>query len=134
MKRRRQQQQPRLDSDGRVEHAASLDYRFRAYTDCVPQTPKQHVQSLLEDCAVAYNSGVEVSARSSAGGEDGAAYHNKGSTFWIGASAVPRFALEALALQVFEAHLLGAGAGYDASSSGAEWWTQVVDEGDTIGE
>ena len=141
-KQQQQQQQPLLDSEGRVAHAASLDYAFRSYRNFLPPRGQQQgsdeqqqrfIEGLIADCSVAYNAGMEVSRISHADG-DGSYYNNKGSTFFISSSEEPRFALEALALQVFRVHVgSGLGAGYDASSSGAEWWSQVVDADETIG-
>ncbi|CAM9153425.1 unnamed protein product [Hapterophycus canaliculatus] len=47
------------------------------------------------------------------------------------ADAVPRNCLERLALDIFEAHTPD--ARFNRATSGAEWWTQVIDESDDIG-
>lgn len=47
------------------------------------------------------------------------------------ADATPRTVLESMALHIFRFHTRA--ATFDAKSSGAEWWTQVIDGDDDIG-
>ena len=58
-------------------------------------------------------------------------YHNSGSTYFICSSTPPRCRLEQLALDIFHFHTKS--SSFDASTSGCEWWTQVVDRQDDIG-
>ncbi|CAM9890127.1 unnamed protein product [Ectocarpus sp. 12 AP-2014] len=57
--------------------------------------------------------------------------YSTGETFWIEADAAPRNCLERLALDIFKAHT--AGARFNQKTSGAEWWTQVIEDTDDIG-
>jgi hypothetical protein len=100
-------------------------------------------ERLIEECATAHTAKNAKKA-----GE-----YSSGRTFWVGADATPRCALEALALATFRAatrramtssdgedeegtssvSAAAAAVAYDASRSGAEWWTQVISDGDEIG-
>ena len=88
-----------------------------------------------------------VSAHSAKKRRSKSAY-SRGKTFWASASAAfdPRCVLEALALETFrratrEAMRKSEESGgeedarltYDPETSGAEWWTQVIDDEDEIG-
>jgi hypothetical protein len=57
--------------------------------------------------------------------------YSTGSTFFIRANESPRCFLEKLALEIFALHTRD--CVFDASNSGAEWWSQVIDPEDEIG-
>lgn len=63
--------------------------------------------------------------------EDSESY-SSGSTFFISKNMKPRCFLEALALDIFDAHVRpidsSKGIFYDAEVSGVEWWTLLMDE------
>ena len=83
--------------------------------------------------------------------------YSSGETFWLGADATPRCALERLARRIFDLHTAPASEAwratrgekvkdkgkdadpdpyplpFDPATSGAEWWTQVLDPRDEIG-
>ena len=81
-----------------------------------------NLQQLLGDCEVAFT------ARST-GGKD----YSAGDTFWLASNVAPRSGLEQLAREVFEFHTANV-EWFDAESSGAEWWTLVLDsESDSVG-
>lgn len=96
--------------------------RFVSYRDALRISPQQ-TDSILEDCSIVFT------ARTI---DDGAAY-SAGDTYFVPCQMKPRCALEALALQIFEAHVsaLQAKDGqkimFDPERSGAEWWTLVMD-------
>ncbi len=59
---------------------------------------------------------------------DGASY-SAGQTFFIPANMKPRCALEALALNIFHEHTKDLEPGtYNPATSGANWWTLVMDD------
>ena len=97
-----------LAHDGTIEGTtADLDLGTRCLEGALQLDDTKHSE-LLRDCALA-NSPLITQ-----------------DTFWIGAAAAPRCALEALALAVFERHC-GASPFARAARSGAEWWVQVKD-------
>lgn len=57
--------------------------------------------------------------------------YSVGSTYFLKGNEAPRCNLELLAKQIFDFHTKG--TKFDASTSGAEWWTQVIDHRDDIG-
>jgi hypothetical protein len=96
---------------------------------------------LTRDCEAAHTAKHARATRERGG-------MSSGKTFWMGAMDAPRCALEALARETFRRTTRDAEARaardadardedqrarYDPSKSGAEWWTQVIDEGDEIG-
>ena len=84
--------------------------------------------TILQDCSLVFTARTK---------EDSDGY-SAGSTFFLPCQMKPRCALEALAQQIFNAHVDGCddisnGDGekkkllYDPERSGAEWWTLVLD-------
>ena len=65
--------------------------------------------------------------------------YSSGSTFFIKSNSQPRCLLESIALSIFNYHTSNNNSNnhglpeYDANTSGAEWWTQVIDHRDEIG-
>ena len=76
--------------------------------------PPASLATLVADSTTAFT------ARTSEAGE-----YSAGSTFWVSAEAEPTTALESLALHIFRFHARD--AKFDAATSGAEWWTQVIE-------
>jgi len=128
---------------GRVKFGGALATGFRAFSRCVvdgalegPGDDAELLARLAGDCEVAFT--ARALDASTTSGEDkggGAAgvpgTYSAGETFWVGAGDAPRCALERLALGVFAYHARGAIC--DPNLSGAEWWTQCVEEDDEIG-
>jgi hypothetical protein len=99
-----------LNASGRVAlSGGAVDLRTRAFQCLLGRelsgAPALHA-ALLRDCASVF---CETS-------------------FWLGAGARPRCALESLARDVFEFHARS--AQFDAACSGAEWWVQLRRVGD----
>ena len=108
-----------VDDDNRVVYEGDIDLSFQSYANAVELGSPEEKTALLTDCAHA------MSARAKGIGT------SEGATYFIKASDEPRCTLEALAQQIFNFH--AAGAVFDPSRSGAEWWTQVIDAEDDIG-
>ncbi|KAJ1451755.1 hypothetical protein M885DRAFT_528991 [Pelagophyceae sp. CCMP2097] len=109
----------RLDKRGRLIYgggkptAKTVDYKFQSWDNVLPSSS---FETLRADCALAF--------RADARKRDKA--YSEGNTFWVGADApkTDLCALERLALEIFEFHAKK--APYDASKSGAEWWTLAM--------
>ena len=110
-----------LDDCGRVAVGGALNFRTRAFDSAVSVTKPADLKRLLADCTSVFT------ARATGVGEE----LSEGCTFWVPADATPKNALERLALEIFSFHARD--ATFDASKSGAEWWTQVIDPEDDIG-
>ena len=111
-----------LDEDGRVAlSGGSIDYAAHGFDGALLSPSAAAHDTLLADCARVFT------ARETGVGEELSA----GCTFWTQSDAKPKTALERLALDIFRFHTRN--AEFDASSSGAEWWTQVIDPEDDIG-
>ena len=96
---------------------------------------------ILADCRRVFTA-RSVKKKAGKDGKKTGRQYSSGETFWISAEATPRCALEHLAQQIFHLHVTDAArkwedaCGDDANApppfdphrSGAEWWTQVVDE------
>lgn len=105
---------------------------FRAFPDFLPglldadgagdggcATSSRLLTRVVRDCRVAKS--VEAAA-------DGEQY-SSGSTYWLAASDAPWCALEHLARRVFQLHTRDVPvSAFDPKYSGAEWWTQVLDD------
>ena len=136
-----------MDERGRVacELNPELEYDATSTPDAVARArfdSEEEIEVLLEDCVAAHTA-------KSARRKQGKSGYSSGRTFWVSADGAPRCALEALALETFrratrtaEAKISVSGAKgkecitaatYDPSNSGAEWWTQVIDDEDEIG-
>jgi len=112
----------KLDQFGRVlANTAPLNFNFRSFNDILgvsanPQ--KWHV--LCQDLSMASTKNrVEKTV------DDTEEDYSEGQTFWLPADATPTSALEKIALDIFQYHTKG--CGFDASNSGAEWWTLAID-------
>lgn len=136
-----------VDERGRVacELNPELEYAATSAPDAVARArfdSEEEIETLLRDCAAAHTA-------KNARGKHGKSGYSSGRTFWLSADGAPRCALEALALETFRRATRTAeakisvsvakgkefvtAATYDPSNSGAEWWTQVIDDEDEIG-
>lgn len=77
---------------------------------------------LIQDCQTVFN----VRAQSEEGGD-----YSEGDTFFISAVAAPTTTLERLAKEIFDFHTKE--ALFEPKRSGAEFWTQILEEEDDIG-
>jgi hypothetical protein len=107
-----------VDEDGRILFGGALDSSFRVYDGVLPA---HTAQTLLQDCASAFTARAKES-------DD---MYSSGQTYWVPADAVPKSALEHLALDIFRRHTRD--VTFDPARSGAEWWTQHIDIYDEIG-
>ena len=127
-----------LAEDGRVAcpllpHLPGLD-AFSSFPNAFALDDDAARRTLLADCAEAFTARAATKRKGP---------YSSGETYWLAADAEPRCALERLAKHVFDAHVGDAVERFvandpsvppfDASRSGAEWWTQVVDIDDEIG-
>lgn len=108
-----------VDEQGRPAIGGSIDLSTRVFDGALPSGADPG--PLIADCEAVFT------ARATGAGEG----LSSGATFWVAANAKPKMALERLALQIFAHH--AAGAEYDPSRSGAEWWTVVIDDTDDVG-
>jgi hypothetical protein len=76
----------------------------------------------IKDCSTAFTCRALASTADN---------YSTGATFFIGAGTQPRCLLESTALSIFKYYTKS--LSFDASKSGAEWWTQVIDSRDEIG-
>uniref|UniRef100_A0A7S4BXZ0 Uncharacterized protein n=1 Tax=Chrysotila carterae TaxID=13221 RepID=A0A7S4BXZ0_CHRCT len=107
-----------VDEEGRVAYGGTIWLQTRCSDGLITPT---EAQALLDDCRTVFT------AR--AAGGDG---YSAGCTFWVSAQdSAPTTALERMALKIFRMHT--ADAEFEPSTSGAEWWTQVIDAQDDIG-
>mmetsp|Transcript_4626 Transcript_4626/g.8143 ORF Transcript_4626/g.8143 Transcript_4626/m.8143 type:complete len:366 (-) Transcript_4626:8332-9429(-) len=108
-----------LDQNGRIVPGVKgpVDYGFHAFGNCIKAKDEPAKwQELMEDCKTVFT------ARQAEEDET----YSAGQTFFIAADQTPKTALEALALDVFNFHAQG--LTYDKATSGAEWWTLVIEE------
>ena len=107
-----------LGGDGRVYGCGEgVDYAFRAWTGFVPLAPPP------EAAGVQAGVGVEELVRDALLVDSPLTGPGAAGTFWLGAEAAPRCALEELAAAVFNFHTVGCEAhDFDPESSGVEWW------------
>lgn len=110
-----------LSIENRVKFDGSLDYEFRNIQNCLKLNPEE-LEFLSQDCHEAF------SCRSI---KDDNENYSTGSTYFIRSDEKPRCFLEKLAQTIFELHTKE--AIFDHNTSGAEWWTQVIDSRDDIG-
>eukprot|EP00605_Chrysophyceae_sp_TOSAG23-4_P000426 GSChrysophyteH1.ASY1.ANO1.483.1 assembled CDS len=83
---------------------------------------EKYEQHVISDCQVAFTS-------KNAGSDA----YSAGSTFFIGAAEKPRCLLERIAMDIFEHHASRMNKNFDIACSGAEWWSQCIDNRDDIG-
>ena len=131
-----------LAEDGRVACLLlphlTLD-AFRAFPNAFALDDDDARRTLLADCDEAFTARAATKKKGP---------YSSGETYWLAADAEPRCALERLAKHVFDAHTRDAVARFvrqqtssnesdaepfDRSRSGAEWWTQVLNNDDEIG-
>ena len=112
----------KIDKDRRVAFKGQMSFAFRTYPDFLA-LDNELLALLLQDAKVA------MTARQAGDGTSGL---SEGQTFFVSANEEPRCGLEAMARAIFDFHTAGL-EGFDPSSSGAEWWTQYVDDRDDIG-
>ena len=124
-----------LDDDGRIPAGilpdspkpALLDYRFRTWHTFlhVSRTDGGAFNKLVADAKTVFSARTGRGARS----------YSAGETYFLPAAAAPRCGVERLARAVFDLHTaaLAPGEDYDPASSGAEWWTLVLERGDDVG-
>lgn len=130
-----------LAEDGRVACPLlphlTLD-AFRAFPNAFALDDAAARRTLLADCDEAFTARAATKKKGP---------YSSGETYWLAADAEPRCALERLAKHVFDAHTRDAVARFvrqqtsnesdaepfDRSRSGAEWWTQVLNNDDEIG-
>lgn len=110
-----------LSDEHRVPFDGSLEYGFSNIHDCLSLTPEV-LELLKADCQEAF------SCRSIQGADES---YSSGSTYFVTADQAPRCLLEQLAMSIFRFHTKD--ALFDPDTSGAEWWTQVLDCRDDVG-
>ena len=99
-----------------------------------PALVADYFEVLISDCKAAFdikslNTGSSSSSSSSSNVNSDS--YSVGSTYFIRANETPDCNLERLVKEIYSFHT--AGIECDATSSGAEWWTQVIDSRDDIG-
>ncbi|CAM9299037.1 unnamed protein product [Scytosiphon promiscuus] len=110
-----------LDPEGRVPFAGDVSFDFRSAPMALTAalSEPEVLARVVRDCQTVFSARAKKLE------------YSTGETFWMQADAVPRNCLERLALDIFEAHTPD--ARFDRATSGAEWWTQVIDDSDDIG-
>ena len=83
-----------LDEHGRTAISGTCDYRPRVWGDVVAVAA---VPALVADCKAAY---LKVTTQTAMTGIT----YSTNATYWVGADATPRTALERFALSVFQFH------------------------------
>jgi hypothetical protein len=110
----------KLDPQGRTLIDTPLNYGFRAFNKASVISSKD----LQDDMKLA------MTARSV--DESAAAQYSSGETFFLPALMKPRCGLEKLAADVFKFHS-SLCPNFNPETSGAEWWTQVIETSSDIG-
>lgn len=100
-----------------------MEMLVKTYLDTLISLDKAAINAIVKDCKAVFN------CRSLKSSTDD---YSEGCTYFIKASESSRCSLEHIALSIFQHHTSGM-ADIDASNSGAEWWTQVIDSRDDIG-
>ena len=113
----------------RREPSGDSILEFGSFQNCFPMN-SEVVEVLKGDCREAFAC-MNRTDDDDASSIDSNEYHNSGSTYFISSDTPPRCRLEQLALNILHFHTKS--SSYDASTSGCEWWTQVVDCEDDIG-
>eukprot|EP01039_Chlorochromonas_danica_P003227 gene3227-3534_t len=80
------------------------------------------LKDIVYDCALAFNCRAIESEDEN---------YSTGCTYFIRDNETPKTGLEQLAQEIFRLH--SRGKTFNPALSGAEWWTQVIDERDDIG-
>ena len=105
-----------IDSD-----SIDVDISNTHFRSCKLNFEQSDLNKVIECCKLSCN--IEPVATN--------ADYSTGSTYFIRADETPRCVLEECAKSIFEYHTQG--VRFDATNSGAEWWTQVIDSRDDIG-
>lgn len=97
-----------------------------------PALVADYFEVLIGDCKAAFDiKSLNSSSSSSSSSNVNSGSYSVGSTYFIRANEIPVCNLERLVKEIYSFHT--AGIECDTSSSGAEWWTQVIDSRDDIG-
>mmetsp|Transcript_4068 Transcript_4068/g.8390 ORF Transcript_4068/g.8390 Transcript_4068/m.8390 type:complete len:210 (+) Transcript_4068:161-790(+) len=98
--------------------------KFASYIDAL-SVSDAHKATFLQDCSRVFTARTK---------EDSEGY-STGSTYFLPAVMQPRCALEELAQKIFCAHVDTLDKSlWDPERSGSEWWTLVLDSGDSNGK
>ena len=98
--------------------------QFASYIDAL-SVSDAHKATFLQDCSRVFTARTK---------EDSEGY-STGSTYFLPAVMQPRCALEELAKKIFCAHVSTLDKSlWDPERSGSEWWTLVLDSGDSNGK
>ena len=117
-----------LDSEGRIsgvgpKAGCAINFEFEAYDCLFDGMSSECLQEISEDCKRLFAVKELVQQTSN---------YSEGRTHFVRAdTAAPRTPLETFALKIFNFHTRDIEC--DASSSGAEYWTQCIDRRDDIG-
>lgn len=107
--------EPLIEGDEPIPRAPFLSYS----SALLLLDKQQQQQQIVHDCRAVFSARTKES--------DAAAY-SAGCTYFCPAVMKPRCALEALALEIFHAHVKDLPKkSYMPEQSGAEWWTLVLD-------
>jgi hypothetical protein len=110
-----------LDENGRIHVDGAITYEFKSYEKCFNTSDSTLIEHLKSDCKIIFNA-KEI--------EEGDNY-STGSTYFLPAKQHPRCNLEILVKNIFDHYATD--INYDVETSGAEWWSQCIDENDDIG-
>jgi hypothetical protein len=106
------EQELAMDQNGRiVAGVGGMSFAFRSFAHIFAEAD---LPRLREDCVAAC--AVEHAKTKE---------YSEGNTFWVSAVSEPATSLEQVALNIFRFHT--AGATFDPTRSGAEWWTLAMD-------
>ncbi|KAF0689944.1 Aste57867_18637 [Aphanomyces stellatus] len=98
-------------------------FKFKSYLNLFSGLSATDSDTLVQDCKACFTC-REV--------EEGDNY-SLGSTFFLRADETPACGMEVLAKKIFDLHATASGVEFDPATSGAEWWTQHIDQRDNIG-
>lgn len=109
-----------IDNFGRPHGVVgTLDYSFRSVHSALRIPDDKSYVQLVQDCETAFTARAIENAE-----------YSTGTTFFLPATMEPRCLLERMAREVFDFHTRDVKE-FDAAKSGAEWWTLVLDSGET---
>lgn len=120
----------KFDVNSRVKYGGELDFKFGNFENCLSHEA-DIIGNLKDDCTTAFTVLHGEDSDDDSASVESDEYHNKGSTYFQQSDVAPRCCLEELALSIFRFHTKN--ATFEPTTSGAEWWTQVVDDQDDIG-
>lgn len=119
----------RFDKDLRIKFNGKINFDFESFENCLPDSPDL-IENMKRDCASAYNRKDDAVDTKEAGISD-TDYAAEGCTYFQKANEPARCWPEELALAIFRKHTKD--AQFDPATSGAEWWTMVVNSEADIG-